>query len=506
MHGGSCRHPGLKACAATQRVDEAAQVRRVMTALNKLSRVLPLVGISVLEMSVSFVRMFVLTRLLGGYEFGFASALSASYAVLEQMTDLAVYRFVLSTKQDLYEEALAIAHAVSILRGLVVAAAFGLLSEPIACALTSCANWPSFAALALLPLIRGFEHLEVRIGERHYRFRPILLALAVSHAIGLVAMVGVAGILHSHVAFIAYMVVQSTIYLAMTQRLARTPYRVRLRSPLTRGALTFSLPLLLNGFGLAVYTQGDRLLVGATLGVEALGHYAVMILIAIVPISALTKVVSAIHFAGLHNADDADRFAVRRRLYARSMPIIAACYAVLLGGTLKTVMPLAFGPRFTVSDTAVLLISLVAFFRASRADPMTTLLLHAKSTTRLAASSQAPFLGLAAAAILVHLYPSLDAILSGVLLGEVATLGSLLVASRHVFGPAIRDYLATEALMLMLVLCAVAPPLAAGVREALGGGNLVTVLILVVIALTAKVALSGLLRQGYGRRARPAPA
>lgn len=472
-----------------------------MAVSNKLLRMLPLVGVSALEMAISFLRMFLLTRLLGGYEFGFASALSASYAVIEQLTDLAIYRFVLSTKPELYGQALSVAHALAILRGLVVAAVLAVLSKPMACTLTGCADWLSFCSLALIPLIRGFEHLEIRVGERSYRYWPILITSATSHAMGLAAMLITALAFRTHVAFIAYMVVQSVAFVVLTRCLSREPYRVRLRSHLTRGALVFSLPLLFNGIGLAIQAQGDRLLVGATVGIEALGLYAVTILIAIVPISALTRIVSPIYFAGLHNAgDDKARFAVRRRLYARSMPILAAVYAVVLAATLASVMPFVFGPRFTIGETSAILVSLIAFFRASRADPMTTLLLYAQSTTRLAISNQAPAVGLLAAAGLAYLHPSIEAVLAGVLIGEVATLTSLVFASRHLLGSALRDYVLVAALMFALVVCALLLPLLPELDRAVSWPKLLSATILIPIALVAKLALAKLFRQGYAAR------
>jgi len=54
----------------------------------KLSAVrtgLPLVT-QLVELAVAFLRMMVLTHLFGPFEFGFASALAATYATAEQIT------------------------------------------------------------------------------------------------------------------------------------------------------------------------------------------------------------------------------------------------------------------------------------------------------------------------------------------------------------------------------------------------------------------------------------
>ena len=82
-----------------------------------LSRGSPLFFLSVMDIATPFVRMFVLTHFLGLRELGFASALAATYGMFEQITDIAMYRFVFSVPHANYEEALAAAHALSVLRG-----------------------------------------------------------------------------------------------------------------------------------------------------------------------------------------------------------------------------------------------------------------------------------------------------------------------------------------------------------------------------------------------------
>ena len=81
------------------------------------------------------MRMFVLAHILGPYEFGFASALSVAYATFEQITDMAIYRFVFTTPLSVYSEALAGAHAVAIMRGCCVGGLLLVTSPAMACML-----------------------------------------------------------------------------------------------------------------------------------------------------------------------------------------------------------------------------------------------------------------------------------------------------------------------------------------------------------------------------------
>src|ERR1044072_3609778 len=77
-------------------------------------RTLPLFIDSASNIVIPFMRTFVLTHLLGPYEFGFAAALAATYATFELITDIAITNFVFSSPRSVYAEAVAGAHAVSI--------------------------------------------------------------------------------------------------------------------------------------------------------------------------------------------------------------------------------------------------------------------------------------------------------------------------------------------------------------------------------------------------------
>src|SRR5438876_941582 len=120
-------------------------------------KALTLFGFSFVELAVSFVRMIILTHILGPYEFGFAAAISATYATFEQFTDLSIYRYVFSKSRAEYAEAMAGAHALTILRGSFIAGCALVVAYPVACALPGCGGWPSFAWLAPISLIRSFE-------------------------------------------------------------------------------------------------------------------------------------------------------------------------------------------------------------------------------------------------------------------------------------------------------------------------------------------------------------
>jgi O-antigen/teichoic acid export membrane protein len=464
----------------------------------RMLKALPLFGFSFVEIAVAFVRTFILTHILGPYEFGFAAAISATYATIEQIADMAIFRFVSSSPRSVQAEAMAAAHALTILRGLFLAGCILIFSYPISCALASCGNWPSFAWLAPVTIIKSFEHLDIRVGERDYRYRPQLLASLVSHGAGILALTAIAYESGSHYAFVTYLLVQATVYMMASHLLASNSYRVEWKTPFLHRAFAFGLPLMLNGAGLAFVGQGDRLMVGALLGLPTLGLYAVVVLAGLVPISGISRILGPLLFAGLHNSREKSvEYIARLRLFSRIIPMIAGVYALALIALLKTVLPLAFGPRFMTSNVVVFLVAFIAFVRIVRTEPHTSLLLNTQKTRELALANLSPVIGLVIATTLVMVHPSIEAVLLGVLVGELFGLIAMLIVTRDLLKSAIFDYVISALAMMVVVAGAGALALSSPngenilIRVAIAGGSCILIL------AGAFIFLPGLYRTAY---------
>lgn len=464
-------------------------------------KALPLFGFSFVEMAVAFVRTLILTHVLGPYEFGFAVAISAAYATIEQTSDLAIYRFVSSSPRAVYDRAVAGAHALTIFRGFFLACCILIISYPMACTMAHCGDWPSFAWLAPAAMIKSFEHLEIRVRERDYLYGPQLTASLASHGAGLVAMTITAYQSESHYAFIAYILVQSAIYVLASHLLAVSRYQITFRTSYFQKAFVFGLPLMLNGIGLAVIGQGDRLMVGALMDLPTLGLYAILILAGTVPIGGLFRILGSLQFAGLHNAlAGSSEYSARLKLFSRAIPMIAGCYALILVAFLKPIVPLVFGIRYTISDPMPLLVGLIAFFRIVRVEPHTSLLLQTQNTRKLAIANLSPGIGLLCATVLVLVRPSIEAVLIGSIVGESVGLGVMIFMTYKFLKPSIFDYVASLLGALSIVLMTYAMVAITQNEDIILNRALIAAGFFTLIIAAAGVFLPGPLRLGYGGR------
>jgi O-antigen/teichoic acid export membrane protein len=397
--------------------------------------------LSLIEGGAPLVRMLGLSRFLPLTELGFASALSATYSTFEQVTDFAIYRFVFSTPREDYEEALAAAHGLSLLRGLTVGLLVVAAAPLIAALLSLLSDWRDFAVLGGVFLIRGFEHLGPRVSERDYRYDIQVKSSLIANGLGLIALAIALAAAPSHRAIIAALFGQATGQVAASHLLAETPYRMKFRSPQFARAFRFGYPLMFNGLGLAVSGQGDRFVVGALLGLPALGVYAVAILATTVPLSMIGRVTATFVLAALYNASQYSdgSYRARVRLTARIIPLISASFALGILTLMNMVVPLVFGPKFTLSRTGVALLALATFVRLARGDPMTSMLLNEGRTRRLAIANLSSISALPLEIALILLLGTLEAALLGRLLGEIVALAVVIYLTRDQLGQARRD-------------------------------------------------------------------
>ena len=141
--------------------------------------------LALVEYGVPLLRSVVLSRSVTLQELGFASLLAAVYGAFELLTDFSLHRFVLSTPRKQYEEALASAHALAIMRGLFVGALIVAVSPLIAAGFSLFEHWLEFALLGGIVALRSFEHLGPKVAERDYSYGPQFKMAALANLSGL---------------------------------------------------------------------------------------------------------------------------------------------------------------------------------------------------------------------------------------------------------------------------------------------------------------------------------
>ncbi len=424
----------------------------------------PLLLVSAMEIGVPFARMVFFSHYLDLPELGLASLLATIAATYEQVTEIAMYRFVLSAPRALYVESLCAAHSLSVIRGLIIGVAAVILSVPLAKFFLVGDDWKSFAMLGLIVFIRSLEHLGPRIAERDYAYVVQLKVALFSYSLSIVAMLVFLYVAPNHTALIASLLVQCMSSVMATHWVSAELYRLNFRTPEFISACKFGYPLVVNGFATAVSHQGDRFLVGAMLGLEALGLYTVLLMAMVVPIGMILRILSAVTVAALFNAaHDAGALLGRLKLAARVDPLIAATYGVAVATLTNLLVPLVFGQKFHATRLMVVLLAASAFARIVRFEPGMSILLASARTKRLALASVATTSALVLSYAIMSVWRVSEGAVFGRIGGDILGLATIMWVTRQSFGTAFRDnilaLLATASAMTAVCLSVIFTPI-----------------------------------------------
>ncbi len=321
------------------------------------------------ESAAQFARSMLLTRQLGVTEFGIAAAMVTLLTLIEMSTYGGADRYLVQARDGDTREALAVAHTLTVARNIMSAALIALFAYPTAKLLGVPQAAGSFTWLAVIPLLRSFEHLRLEQLQRNHRFGPWAMASAATNLVGLVAVAVAAALLRDHRAVLWGLGTQAVALVLSTHVAAGVRYRFSFAAAPVARAARFGMPLMLNGLALAVLGQFDRLAVGTFLGVGQLGRYGLATMIFYVPTALLMRVMITVLqprlSAAWHRSPLWEFPNMFRQINGGVAGIAALCgaAAAVIGSPL---LALLFGPAYAVGDSFFAFFSLGIFFRFAR--------------------------------------------------------------------------------------------------------------------------------------------
>lgn len=448
--------------------------------------------------ALSFARNALIGHWLSKGDFGIAASIALMLQLLETASDLGADRLIVQAADGDDPALAASAHATLVARGVISALLLYLAAGPIVAFFSIAeARW-AFEAAALVPLVKGFQHLDPRRFQRRLQNRAQMIVEAGPQAIALAATLPMLTLAPRYDAVLWLALLQAACALVISHLLAERAYALALDRRHLARLVAFGWPIWLSAFPLIAVYQGDRLIIGRLLGMEDLAQFTTAFMVTMVPGLVAAKVGHALLlplFAGV--AGDHARLVGRFRVASETVALAAAIYLagfLVAGGG---VVALAFGPQYAGLDLLVAWLATMWSLRMIQAVPGMAL---------MAAGETQPFLVaglLRAAALPVAYLAARDGLgLTGVaaagVAGELASLVYIaLRAERAVAG--LGRALAVPMLLLtpaglLAASAAMALPAGAGLGTELAAAGAVSL----VIALLAVIGLRELRQLARG--------
>jgi O-antigen/teichoic acid export membrane protein len=315
--------------------------------------------------AAALARSALMARAIGGEELGRAMVLTLVLRLAEMLSDVGIERLLAQRPGAVGPGLLAALHGVAVLRGLGGAAILLALAVPLAAAFPGGAGAGAHAMLALVPLMRGFAHLDCRLAERALRLRPLAVVEAGAVLAMLAALPPALMLLDDHRAMLPVLLAQAGAQLALSHLVAATRYRIRLERAVLAEALGFGAPLVLNAALMFLTFQADRLIVAGWYGWAEVAVYGVALQLAMLPAQIAGRAAGSLLAPRLRAAGQSQLRGVARQAVLAHAGL-GAGFAAAFALAAPPAIALVFGAAFRPDGALAVAFGLAAGARIAR--------------------------------------------------------------------------------------------------------------------------------------------
>lgn len=250
----------------------------------------------------TFVRSVIVARLISPADYGIAAVFFTAFVLMQQISDLAADKLLIQAKDGDDPAFQRSAQLVMLGRGLSNGTVLFVLGGPFSRLFGAPQAAWAFRCVALLPLLRGFVHLDMNRLQRHLRFGPAVLVDVSANALAALAALPLALWFRNYWAMLWILVVQQGSTSLGSHLVAERRYGVAWNRQYARRMFHFGWPLLINGLLLYGIMEGDRMVIGSakrlfagsTYTLTDLGVYSVAFGISYAPATLIINVMSSL--------------------------------------------------------------------------------------------------------------------------------------------------------------------------------------------------------------------
>ena len=323
-------------------------------------------AVPVLAEGAALARSVAFAWAIGPEELGRAMMLALTVRLVEMASDLGAERLILQAGDGGTARLQAGLHGALLIRGLIGAGVLLALAPLLAALFDDGPGQGAYAALALVPMLRGLAHLDFRRGERRFRYRPMAVVEGGATLAMAAVILPAAALFGDHRAMAAVLVAHALAFTILSHGVARRRYRLRMSRPVLLRVWRFGAPLALNALLLFFTFYADRLIVAGAYDWATLALYGVALQLALLPAQIVGRAAASLVLPRLR---DAIRRGDTEAVWPRTLGAHAALALALATGfalIAPDAIALVYGPAFRPDLALATAIGIAAGFRVLR--------------------------------------------------------------------------------------------------------------------------------------------
>jgi O-antigen/teichoic acid export membrane protein len=323
-------------------------------------------GVPVLAEAAALGRSVAFAWLLGPDELGRAMMLALAVRLVEMASDAGIERLMVQARDGYGAGFQADLQGALVLRGIAGALVLTGAAPLLAALFADGPSAASWALLAVVPLLRGVAHLDLRRAERVGRFGPMALVEGGATLAMAACVVPAAALLADHRAMLVVLIAQALAFAVLSHAVAARRYRLRVSGAAMARIWRFGAPLMVNAMLLFATFNADRMIVAAAFDWATVALYGVVLQLALLPAQIVGRAAASLVLPRLSRAAGTGAMAeVWNRVlgaHAGLALALSAGFALLA----PSVIPLVYGPDFRPDLALALAAGLAAGFRVLR--------------------------------------------------------------------------------------------------------------------------------------------
>lgn len=338
--------------------------------------------------ALSFVRNALIGHALAKGDFGIAATITLVLQSVDTVTDLGADRLLVQAGDGAEPRFVRAAHTLLAARGALLAVVLFFVGPHVAHLFGAAHAADAFQLIALVPLIKGFTHLDFRLAQRRLDNRPQMVLEVAPQAVALLLTLPLLSVARDYTAVVSLTIAQALAGMLLSHALAKSPYGFAADARLLKRQFAFGWPILVSALPLVAVYQGDRAIIASLGGMEALANYAAAGMITMVPGLIAAKVGHAILLPLFAGAVHARRsLNVDFKAATEATVVLAAVYLVgfIIAG--ETLLTAVFGAQYAGLSAVTGTLAAMWSVRMIQAVPGMALMAHGATKPFIVAGS-----------------------------------------------------------------------------------------------------------------------
>lgn len=319
---------------------------------------------------LNLLRNILIARLISVEDFGIASTFAITMSMIEMASGFALDRMLVQAPNGISRTFQNTVQLLQAVRGALAATVLFLVAGPIASVFGVPDIVWTYQLLALVPLIRGIAHFDMFRLQRQMQFATTVKVELGAMLVSSLAALPLAYILGDYRAMLFAVLLQQIAYTVSSHLFARRRYGWSADGVITRRAINFGWPLLLNGILMFIIFQGDRIIVGSMIGLKELGWFSAALTLTMVPTIVIAKTLDTFFLPQLSRSQEkSSEFSITYLALSQAALVSGVMLAFFWTAFGSVLINLLYGSKYGPAVPLLVLLSITQGLRIGKAGP-----------------------------------------------------------------------------------------------------------------------------------------